>query len=387
MRLHRKLWLDYYVGGFLHAVLKPCVVVLGKILRRNHDLKSCSSVTLLKLMGGGSLIIAYPALLALKRAPGIRELRLVTTPAVQPFAEILKVFDEILIIRDDSIATLAADGCKAIARLFRCDVVIDLEPHSRLTTVFSLLTCARNRVGFFTTISFWRRNLATHLLFFNVTSPVYRFYDQIASLFSGHVEPFGECIHEFRAHFEMPACNSGRHQVAVAPCCSDLARTRMLLPAEWAIVVGRYLAARGGTGVDVHLFAAPGQQNEVESIRKQIQEKFPSAEVVNHAGRTSLQETLQLLTTAEVLIAIDSALLHCARLLGIRTISYWGPTAPDTLLRPSIPGHDTVHYEKLSCSPCVHLADRPPCNGNNICMRLSVEPDRSDSREPCWVVS
>src|SRR6476661_692240 len=78
MRLDRKLLLDYYVGGFVHVVLKPCVVVVGKILRRNHELKSCSSVTLLKLMGGGSLVVAYPALLALKRAPGVRELRLVT---------------------------------------------------------------------------------------------------------------------------------------------------------------------------------------------------------------------------------------------------------------------------------------------------------------------
>src|SRR5262249_31046241 len=187
MRLDRKLLLDYYVGGFLHAVLKPCAVLLGKVLRRNHDLKSCSSVTMLKLMGGGSLVIAYPALLALKRAPAIRELRLVTTPAVQPFAEVLRVFDEILVIRDDSVSTLIADAGLAIAKLFCCDVVVDLEPHSRLTTVFSLLTCARNRVGFFTTISFWRRNLATHLLFFNITNPVYQFYDQIATLFSGHV--------------------------------------------------------------------------------------------------------------------------------------------------------------------------------------------------------
>src|SRR5262245_40508152 len=121
MRLNRKLSLDYYVGGFLHAVLKPCVVLLGKVLRRNHDLKSCSSVTLLKLRGGGSLVVAYPALRALKCAPGVRELRLVTTPAVQPFAEIIGLFDEILVVRDDSMTTLARDALMAIAKLFRCD--------------------------------------------------------------------------------------------------------------------------------------------------------------------------------------------------------------------------------------------------------------------------
>jgi ADP-heptose:LPS heptosyltransferase len=135
----------------------------------------------------------------------------------------------------------------------------------------------------------------------------------------------------------------------------------MLLPAEWPIVLGRYLGDGSGADIEVHLFGAPGQQYGVESIRKHIQEKFVSAAVINQAGRTSLQETLRLLTTAEVLIAIDSALLHCARLLGIWTISYWGPTSPDILLRPGVAGRDIAHYEKLSCSQCVHLAHRPPC--------------------------
>jgi ADP-heptose:LPS heptosyltransferase len=333
-------------------------------------------------------VIAYPALLALKRAPHIRHLRLVTTPSVQPFAEVLGVFDEILVIRDESLTALFAGACRAIYKLFRTDVIVDFEPYSRLTTVFSLLTCAQNRVGFFTTISFWRRRLATHLLFFNVTSPVYQFYDQIASLFSAKVEPFEVCIGQFQSYLQMQLRTGRPRSIAVAPCCSDLARTRMLLRHEWATVIERHLALpHVPKDLQIDLLAGPSQREEVEGIRSAICQKFPSLKVVNHAGETDLRGSLGIISGADLLLGIDSALLHCARLLGVRTVSYWGPTAPETLLRPAAPGYDVVHYQKLSCSPCVHLADRPPCNGNNICMRLAVEPDRPDDRSPCWVAN
>ena len=28
-----------------------------------------------------------------------------------------------------------------------------------------------------------------------------------------------------------------------------------------------------------------------------------------------------------------------------------------------------IFYERVFCSPCLYEADRPPCNGNNICMQ------------------
>src|SRR3974377_1931429 len=100
LRLEHKLLIDYYAGGALHALLKPWVVLLGRALKRDHDLSRCREVTFLKLMGGGSLVIGYPALLGLRRGSRVRALRLITSPAVRPFAESLGVFDEITVIDD-----------------------------------------------------------------------------------------------------------------------------------------------------------------------------------------------------------------------------------------------------------------------------------------------
>jgi hypothetical protein len=175
VNLRVKLLADYYIGGTLQAIIKPATVLLGKIVRRDHNLTRCSSLTFIKMMGGGSLVIAYPALLATKNSPQIKQLRLITTSAVKPFAEILGVFDEIIVIRDDSAVTLVGDALSAIRKVFRCDAIVDLEVHSRLTTVFSVVTCAVNRVGFYTGISFWRQKLATHLLFCNISNGIQPF--------------------------------------------------------------------------------------------------------------------------------------------------------------------------------------------------------------------
>jgi hypothetical protein len=176
------------------------------------------------MMGGGSLVIAYPALLATRNSLQVKQLRLITTSSIKPFAEILGVFDEIIVIRDDSALTLLSDALTAIRKVFRCDAIVDLEVHSRLTTVFSVVTCAVNRVGFYTGISFWRQKLATHLLFCNISSGIYYFYDQIAALFGGHAPDMGKCVVAFRQQLGVtqrtPSADSLR--IALAPCCSEL---------------------------------------------------------------------------------------------------------------------------------------------------------------------
>ncbi len=183
MNLKVKQAADYYIGGTIHVVLKPFVFILGKILRRNHALDDVTDITIVKMLGGGSLVIAYPSLVALKeRLPSLK-LRLVTTPSIKPFAELLGIFDEILIVRDDSLPGMALDSVRVIARLWRAHVLVDFEIHSRFSSVFSLLTAAVNRIGIYTDLSFWRRSIYTHLIFYNKYSPVHGLYDQVVRLF------------------------------------------------------------------------------------------------------------------------------------------------------------------------------------------------------------
>jgi ADP-heptose:LPS heptosyltransferase len=390
VNIHAKLLADYYIGGTLQALLKPPTVLLGKILRRDHDLSRCSSLTFIKMMGGGSLVIAYPALLAAKNSPQIKQLRLITTSAVKPFAEILGVFDEIIVIRDDSALTLLGDSLIALRKVFRCDAIVDLEIHSRLTTVFSVLTCAVNRVGFYTGISFWRQKLATHLLFCNISSGIYYFYDQIAALFGGRSPDMGMCVSAFRKQLGVAqrSPDAGNLRIALAPCCSELGRERMLQPKEWVEVLGgRFRREHPGRKIEIRLLGARGDQVALDQLSDVIRMAFPGVVTANYAGKTSLAASVRGLGDVDELICIDSALLHYARLLGIPTISFWGPTDPASRLRESDVNHDEIHYHKLPCSPCVHVAQEPPCRGDNLCMRFAVDPDRQVDTNPKWILA
>jgi len=290
MNLRSRLFLDYYFGGFLHAVLRLPTMFLGKLLRRDHDLSKCREIAILKLLGGGSLVIAYPALLALRRLPGLARLTLITTPAIAPFGALLGIFDEIVVIRDNrGLLTLAADSARAFRRFFRHDALIDLEIHSRLTTVFALLTAARNRVGFFTSISFWRRHLNTHLLFCNVTNGICDFYDQLAALFGTSPVSAAECEREFRRRLGEYGFEGDLFRLASAPARAGLSRERMRQ--EWVEVASRQVARWDLGTVSVHPSAAPADRAQLEPVAILLSGQVQNRAVVrNLAGKATLQK-------------------------------------------------------------------------------------------------
>jgi ADP-heptose:LPS heptosyltransferase len=140
-------------------------------------------------------------------------------------------------------------------------------------------------------------------------------------------------------------------------------------------------------GVELHLLGGPADRVELEQLAALLEARFAGrATVHNHAGKTSLRESVQTLAGMDEVLCIDSALLHFSRLLGRRTVSFWGPTDPRTLLRPGSAGRDEIHYEKIPCSPCVHMSHQPPCKGQNICMRLAFDPAAPVPRNQLWVL-
>jgi ADP-heptose:LPS heptosyltransferase len=313
----------------------------------------------------------------------------VATPRTAPFARLLNIFDDILIIRDDSFFHLALDSFTTILKNLRTDAIVDLEIHSRLSTVFGLLTLARNRVGAYTAESFWRRGLSTHLLFYNKSSGVYLFYDQIAELFGSRVPDFADALAEFRQHIQsLPIAtpNATADDYALAPCCSDLGRERMLRDPDWPRVLKSLFESAGRTPPRIHLLGGPGDRPHLDQLAALLRTHFPTIEFLNHAGELTLGQSVAQIGIVGKLICIDSGLLHFARLMGTPTVSYWGPTSPATLLKPVAGDRHEIHYVKISCSPCIHITNEAPCCGNNLCMRFAADPDCGLPTNPIWLV-
>jgi len=71
----------------------------------------------------------------------------------------------------------------------------------------------------------------------------------------------------------------------------------------------------------------------------------------NAAGETRLNEALQLIAAARLMLCNDSGLMHVAAGLGIPTVTPFGATDPE---RTSPSGaHVDILYQPASCSPCL----------------------------------
>ena len=384
MNLPTKQRLDWVIGGIFIALLRPPVLVLGKLLRRDHTLRVGRRVCLLKLLGGGSLVIAFPALLGLRERHPHAELSLLCTKAVAPFAETLRIFDRLIVIDDSSLLRLVASSFRAWRELLGTDTVIDLEVYSRLSTVFTLLTCARNRLGFYLETAFWRRGLHTHLIFFNRFSGSYLFYEKLIELLGTQSAPIEACRRHLLAGLPPRAPAAQARTVCIGAVCSDMGRERMLAPDHWRKVLLEH--ERPGELRRFVFLGGPGDRADAERILSVVREALPQHAYENRCGELSLPESLAVLASAHEFWGIDSGLLHYARLLRLPCLSYWGPTHPDTRLK-AIPGLDErVIYRKVPCSPCIHLAEQPPCRGNNVCIRNLFESTPEGELEWCSIV-
>jgi ADP-heptose:LPS heptosyltransferase len=341
--------------------------MLGLLLKRNHNLIPQKEVVFIKMLGGGSVLLAMPAILGIKKKYPEVKLTLYTTPTVSKFAETLNIFDRILVVNEDSLFSLIKSGISNLIKILKVDTVVDLEVYSLLSTSLSVFTLARNRIGFYYSTTFRRKELHTHLIFLNRSSGIYHFYEEVAWLMGAKPATMVECGDWFRSHFKAHTLEvlSEKTKIAVNHACSDMGRERMLSVEQWVEIFQK----RKITDEHVYFLGIKKDAVMAQQIVERLQPLFPQAKFFNKCGSYSLQETLTVLKECQEFYGIDSALLHFARLLRLKVTSYWGPTDPATRLKPVEGLQETVHYNKIPCSPCIHITGQPPCHGNNLCMK------------------
>jgi ADP-heptose:LPS heptosyltransferase len=386
MSTKSKIALDRYLGGALIVLLNFVARLLGFLLRRDHALPVRGYITVIKMLGGGSLVMALPALLGVRRKYPAVKMRLLTTGAVAPFAETLGVFDEILVLDDRSFASLAVNGLRGLRACSGNDTVIDLEIYSYLSTVLSILTLARNRLGFFFEETGFRQKLHTHRILFHPGSPLYSHYDRIATMLGASIVPVRECSDHLRNVLGIaarsPRAAGGR--IAIGCGCSDLSEERKLAPAQWSHYV---FATAPDKGREVVFLGGKRDSGEVATVIAAVQalgDTGWSGKLSDLSGGLSLQESLRVLADCDEFWGIESSLLHYARLFGLRIKAFFGPTHP-MRLRPIAGLNENIHYRKTLCSPCIHLVSVPPCHGDNRCMKWLFEPPDESRDDEGWL--
>lgn len=120
-----------------------------------------------------------------------------------------------------------------------------------------------------------------------------------------------------------------------------------------------------GAGYAVWLFGSPKDAEVTAAIREQVGEG-----AVDLAGRTSLEEAIDLLSLAARVVSNDSGLMHVAAALDRPMAAVFGSSSPE--FTPPLSAKAKVITLRLACSPCF---ERTCPLGHTDCLER-LEPGR-----------
>lgn len=146
-------------------------------------------------MGGGSIAVAGPLLLALKRRFPDAALVLVCTPQVAVHASLLGLFDRIDVVGDGGFLRL---GFSLLGTLLRCrrmraELLVNLEVYSRVSVFCAMVAGGGFRTGFHLPEERSVRRCYDCSLPFPRSAPVFERYKRWPRLWAGCCRFRGNC--------------------------------------------------------------------------------------------------------------------------------------------------------------------------------------------------
>jgi len=172
MKIRNMRLIDYWVGVPLCILMSLWEVVFGKIFS-SQERPSPRKVLFIELSEMGSAVLGYSALSQAQKQFENVELFFLIFESNAESVELLNVIpsQNILTIRNKNFYEFTVTALAALRRIraIKIDTVIDMELFSRFTMIFSYLTGAANRVGFYqyTGEGLFRGEFITHRVQYN----------------------------------------------------------------------------------------------------------------------------------------------------------------------------------------------------------------------------
>lgn len=389
MKLSTMRRLDSWVG-------QPLCFIFGlwarfsDILSGGSKADSAEGRTLfIELSEMGSTILAAPAIQYVRQS-GEQPPCFVIFEKNVASLHLLELFDR------DNIYTLPDSGVFGMAfgilgfqrwcRKKGVTVTIDLELFARISSILSVISGARSRVGFhnYRAEGLYRGKHLTHEVNYNPYQHMSRnFMAMVKALGSKQgnepnpklAVPMPEqvvskpVIRDLRSYLQaeldgiMPGA-SERRLVIVNPEAGALLPIRNW-PRERFVELCRGLLD-WDEDLIVVLMGIPAGAETIEAIERAVDHE----RCLNFVGRTrDLSDVLQLYHLADLLITNDSGPAHFASLTPIRVMTLFGPETPE-LYGPMGPRAVNI-FKGLSCSPCLtaHNHRNSSCT-DNVCLQL-----------------
>ncbi len=309
--------------------------------------------------GLGDEILFLPAIISIKKEFPDSEITLALEPRSKGITSLTDIIDETLsadIKNSGKYLALLKLLLKIWTKKF--DIVIS-SGSNKFISIFLFLTFIREKIGY--NSGKLSEILLTKAVDLDKNQYAAKMYHALAAPLTKHIT-------------ELPQINVQRKEaehntVLIHPGVSLLSVKKGMIktiPAEvWAEVIEK-LAQKGKK---VILAGGPDDKDTIETIEKLVSpDKF-----TNMFGKTkNLKELAELISSAEVFLCSDSAPLHIAAALGVKTYVIFGSTDDKKL----IPDNGRVIPVKAKCEcplqPCLWERRQTTCESLD-CLKLSAD--------------
>lgn len=336
---------DWYLGipaCWLLALVRAAVKPL-----RGRPAFPYRRIVVVKLLGSGSLVLAAPAIRALRDLHPSAKVTLVTFAENREVAGLLGLADEILTIRRSSAFAFILDAKLAVLKLLvlrRPDLAVDLEFFSKFSVILAALSGARVLAGFHLVLEPWRSALLDVKGYYNHYRHVREIFLSLSYLLKTG-DPTYDRFEPFAAGYPLPALPPSPRALAamrvrlraagakgpvllVNPNASaDTAPHLKRWPVDRFAGLCEGLLAGRPRSVRVVLIGGPADEAYNASVVARVEPRL-RGRVVNFAGRTRFTDLPALFRLGTVLVSVDSGPMHLAACTGIPIVGLFFAETP-----------------------------------------------------------
>jgi len=358
--------IEKYIVKPILLLVNILVRITGKITRINHDLsRDFDVIAVCKFKGMGSIIQATPLLQTLRNRYPNAEIIFVSTKVNYNFLSKIDLIDTIICLNDKNVFSILKNILPFLFRLIKKNikVYIDLEVYSHFSSFVTTASLSKNRIGFYLKSEDYRLGIYTHMMYFNINSSISQVYLQIARLLQ--IQNVVPHLYNFNNITKTAIKHLDYEYFVININASDLRIERRWNIDNFEQLINLLLTLF--KDVKIVLIGASSEQSYV----KDLCERFDNENIINLSGKTNIEELILILKDAKLVITNDTGPMHLSFSLKTKTVALFGPCSP---AQYGFSHNAMIIYNRIYCSPCVHEFLKPPCNGDNQCMKqITVE--------------
>lgn len=309
--------------------------------------------------GIGDEIFFLPTLISLKKEFPNSKITLALEPRSKSIKDLTNIIDDMIFI-DPKGANKYFEMLKLLikARQGNFDVVIS-SGGNKLISILLFLTGIKIRCGYYT--GKLSQKLLTHAMPLNKNQYACAMYhDLIRNLTSHNTELPQINIEQKEKQKNTVLIHPGVSKLSVQKGC-----IKTITPQIWAETIDLLVAE----GKKVLLVGGPDDKDCIDTILKNVR----TQNFENLYGTTkNLKDLAELISSAEKFLCSDSAPLHVAVAMGVKTYVIFGPTDVNTLIPKSENIIPIMTDDNCPLKPCLWARRQTTCDELN-CLKITPQ--------------